>query len=216
MMHMCIFNFYNIVSMPIVLSEHILTVWLTCRYFSVAQTVVVSQAPASFAPTTVAPTSFAPTLVLPAAFPTASPVSGPTTSAPTVAPEDESILAVSLTSGQTVANMTEGEKSSFRFNTLLAVIERLNGVNAGNGVTLTTNDATRTTLSDSSTARRRDVTVYFAAYFAQTTVNTTEAFAAAATITTGNPIVISYLKADSSTASATATSAAALAGTNPP
>lgn len=133
---------------------------LTLAPMSFAPTTVAptgSQSPVSYAPTTVSPTKFAPTLTLPGLFPTVAPTLNQLiTSAPTIAPQDETRIAVSLTTDQTVASMTEAERLSFQFNALLRVVDRLNGVNAGNGVTITTNDATRTTLAD-PTARRSNV-----------------------------------------------------------
>jgi hypothetical protein len=113
--------------------------------------------------------------------------------------------------------MTDAEKQSFKHNALLGLVARLNGVDAGNGVTLTTTDASGTTLVDPSSGRlRRANVVNFVASFPKTTVTTSEATAAAATVTPTNPLVISYAKADSSTGGATATSASVSAGTAAP
>jgi hypothetical protein len=113
--------------------------------------------------------------------------------------------------------MTDAEKQSFKHNALLGLVARLNGVDAGNGVTLTTTDASGTTLVDPSSGRlRRANVVNFVASFPKTTVTTSEATAAAATVTPTNPLVISYAKADSSTGGAIATSASVSAGTAAP
>jgi len=111
--------------------------------------------------------------------------------------------------------MTDAEKASFQFNALVGVVARLNGVNAGNGTTLTTADATRTTLTDAG-LRRRSVTINFAAFFPKTTVSPSSATSAAATITSGNPLIVSYTLANSATATAMATTASAISGTASP
>jgi hypothetical protein len=115
---------------------------------------------------------------------------------------------------------------SFKHNALLGVTQRLNLVNAGNGVTIATNDATRATLGDTSSrlTRRANDVVIFVAWFPKSLVTFAEAVASAETITPTTPLVISYTKSSGGgggggghvVVEATATSASATSGTTAP
>ena len=131
------------------------------------------------------------------------------------------MIAVSLTiDGQTrqarrdVAGMTDAEELSVTNGCVQALLVRLNDVTSGNSATLTSSDVSRTTLSDKgSRLVRRSYEVDFVAYFSDITVSPSTAAAAAMTITSDNPLVVSYTKQGGSSATATATSASGGAST---
>lgn len=184
-----------------------------------------SLAPVSHAPVTTAPTaSSAPSSATPTDSsqavqtpPTSAPVSGPTSLAPTLRPEQQTQLQTPLSGPQPLSSMTESEKASLKWNALVAVIARLNRVNAGNGNSITPADATRTSLSASSSRHgRRQNTIYFNAFFSVAKVNQNEANQAAATITSSDALSVSYSRTGGAVAVATATSASARVGTAQP
>eukprot|EP00035_Acanthoeca_spectabilis_P026007 m.460881 g.460881 ORF g.460881 m.460881 type:complete len:346 (-) comp22162_c0_seq1:200-1237(-) len=153
----------------------------------------------------------APTFAPPDAFPTPAPVSGPTTAAPTLAPDQEVEIYLSLGLVQPFEDMTSNERASLQWNCLLRVVERVNAA----GGSVTAGDATRTVLSGTASRRRSGPnTVFFSAYFAQTTVSPQTASATASNID-ANPVVVSYAKSDGSTAGATSLAASARVGTTP-
>jgi cobalamin biosynthesis Mg chelatase CobN len=113
---------------------------------------------------------------------------------------------------QALADMTEAEKGSLKYNALQAMLVKLNAVSGSTAVT--TDDIERTELSTSST--RRSNTVYFSVFFNVATVTNARATTAAATITSSSTLVVSYVKTDGSTVSATSSSSQARAGTASP
>jgi hypothetical protein len=173
-----------------------------------------SLAPVSFAPVTTAPVSNAPTIGTVNPAPTAAPVVGDTTIAPSLAPDEETLMALDFTLDQAVSAMSTAEISSFKFNALVALIALLNTADAGEGTDLTTGDVSRTDLSDTSS--RRSSTVYFKAYFPAATVTSAEATTSVASVSSSNPLVVSYTKADLTTGTGSASSAAVTAGTASP
>ena len=122
------------------------------------------------------------------------------------------MIAVSLTiDGQKrqarrdVAGMTDAEELSVTNGCVQALLVRLNDVTSGNSATLTSSsDVSRTTLSDKgSRLVRRSYEVDFVAYFSDIAVSPSTAAAAAMTITSDNPLVVSYTKQGGSSATAT-------------
>ena len=85
-----------------------------------------------------------------------------------------------------------------------ALLVRLNDATSGNSATLTSSDVSRTTLSDKgSRLVRRSYEVDFVAYFSDIAVSPSTAAAAAMTITSDNPLVVSDTKQGGSSATAT-------------